>query len=303
MNNIFSPLLASANTIIIGKERQIKLAICCLLAKGHLLIEDLPGMGKTTLSHLLAKLFDLEFQRIQFTSDMMPADIIGTSIFNKEQHEFVFIKGPVFSQVVLADEINRSSAKTQSALLEAMEENQVSIDRQTYPLEQPFFVIATQNPRYQAGTFSLPESQLDRFLMCLQLGYPDAITERKILSAQGHREALNHIQPLFSINELINLQLKVSKIHVADAVLDIVQAILKRSRESQLFITGLSPRAGIALINAAKAWAFIHNRSMVIADDIQQVLLPVISHRLQSVDSDNLSEAQILEQFNDIKMF
>ena len=222
---------------------------------------------------------------------------------NKEQHEFIFIKGPVFSQVVLADEINRSSAKTQSALLEAMEENQVSIDRQTYPLEQPFFVIATQNPRYQAGTFSLPESQLDRFLMCLQLGYPDAITERKILSTQGHREALNHIQPLFSVNELINLQLKVSKIHVADAVLDIVQAILKRSRESQLFITGLSPRAGIALINAAKAWAFIHNRSMVIADDIQQVLLPVITHRLQSVDSDNLSEAQILEQFNDIKMF
>ncbi|MBF0263719.1 MAG: AAA family ATPase [Gammaproteobacteria bacterium] len=294
-------LINQANTVILGKEHQIKLSICCLLAQGHLLIEDLPGMGKTTLSHLIAQLFGLNYTRIQFTSDMLPADIIGVSIFNKETHDFKFIKGPIFTQVVLADEINRSSARTQSALLEAMEENQVSIDKHTYPLDKPFFVIATQNPNFQMGTFPLPESQLDRFLMRITLGYPEPAVERLIL--QGRQDKLiNSLSPFFNNNELLNLQNKVSKVFVSDAILDIIQEILRISREQSQFITGLSPRAGLALIQASKAWALLHEREMVIPDDIDNILTAVIGHRLQNSSLQSLSDEEIRNVFQQVQM-
>jgi len=297
---MFSPLLKQANTIIIGKEHQIKLALCCLLSRGHLLIEDLPGMGKTTLVHLLAKLFGLEFSRIQFTSDMLPADIIGVSIFDKNTDDFKFKPGPIFSQVVLADEINRTTAKTQSALLEAMEEKQITVDGKTYPLQQPFFVIATQNPQNQTGTFALPESQLDRFLMRLHLGYPDRKTEREILSGADRRDLLENIKAVFSIQELVTMQNQVKQIHVSNPILDYIQNILHLSRSSNLFITGLSPRAGLALVIASKAWAFIHQRQMVIPDDINAVLPAIILHRLKTDEQTKISKQQILTEFETI---
>jgi len=294
-------LINQANQVILGKEHQIKLSICCLLAQGHLLIEDLPGMGKTTLSHLIAHLFGLKYTRIQFTSDMLPADIIGVSIFNKETHDFKFIEGPIFTQVVLADEINRSSARTQSALLEAMEENQVSVDKHTYPLDKPFFVIATQNPNFQMGTFPLPESQLDRFLMRISLGYPEPSVERLILKGKQHK-LIEPLPSFFTNDELLSLQQKVNDIFVSDAILDIIQKILKVSREQSEFINGLSPRAGLALIQASKAWALLHQREMVIPDDIQDILTAVIGHRLQTHNMESLNDAQIYEVFQDIEM-
>jgi len=297
---MFTPLLQTANTIISGKEEQIKLAIACLLAKGHLLIEDLPGMGKTTLAHLLAKLFGLNYSRIQFTSDMLPADIIGLSIFNKNTSEFIFHPGPVFSQLVLADEINRATAKTQSALLEAMEEQQVTMDGQTYPLESPFFVIATQNPQTQAGTFPLPESQLDRFLMRIVLDYPDRLTERSILAGEDRRELLQHINPVFSIEQLLKMQQQIRQVHISSALLDYVQDILQFSRHSQYFLTGLSPRAGLAILHAAQAWAFIHNREMVIPDDIKTILPAIILHRLVIKDEQGNNEQQTIQWFNEL---
>jgi len=297
---MFTPLLQTANTIISGKEEQIKLAIACLLAKGHLLIEDLPGMGKTTLAHLLAKLFGLNYSRIQFTSDMLPADIIGLSIFNKNTSEFIFHPGPVFSQLVLADEINRATAKTQSALLEAMEEQQVTMDGQTYPLESPFFVIATQNPQTQAGTFPLPESQLDRFLMRIVLDYPDRLTERSILAGEDRRELLQHINPVFSIEQLLKMQQQIRQVHISSALLDYVQDILQFSRHSQYFLTGLSPRAGLAILHAAQAWAFIHNREMVIPDDIKTILPAIILHQLVIKDEQGNNEQQTIQWFNEL---
>ena len=299
---MLNKLLNIANTVILGKETQIKLAISCLLARGHLLIEDLPGMGKTTLSHLLARLFGLEFTRIQFTSDLLPADIIGINIFDKNKTEFKFVKGPLFSQLVLADEINRASAKTQSALLEAMEEYQVSVDKITYPLDKPFIVIATQNPHHQSGTFPLPESQLDRFLMRLQLGYPDIQTERKILLTKQKKENLDKINPVFSPQDMIKMQGEVDQVYVSEPIIDIVQQILSLSRNHPKITTGLSPRAGISMVNAAKAWAYIHKREMVIPDDIKAVLASVILHRLQSNELESLTEQQLLSEFEKIPM-
>ena len=297
---MFTHLLKTANTVISGKEQQIKLACTCLLAKGHLLIEDLPGMGKTTLAHLLARLFGLEFSRIQFTSDMLPADIIGISVFDKHNTCFKFHPGPVFSQLLLADEINRATAKTQSALLEAMEEQQITVDGETHRLPQPFFVIATQNPQTQTGTFPLPESQLDRFLMRIALGYPDRKTERGILSGVDRREMLARLEPVYSTEQLMKMQQEVLHIHVSDPLLNYVQDILQFSRNSQHFLTGISPRAGIALLHAAKAWAYIHNREMVIPDDIKMILPSIVLHRLISRDEQLNSEQQIMQLFNSI---
>lgn len=297
---MFSPLLQTANTIISGKEEQIKLAITCLLSKGHLLIEDLPGMGKTTLAHLLARLFGLDYSRIQFTSDMLPADIIGVSIFDRNSTEFRFHPGPVFSQLVLADEINRATAKTQSALLEAMEEQQITMDGDTYPLDSPFFVIATQNPQTQTGTFPLPESQLDRFLMRIVLGYPDRQTERGILSGADRRELLQNIAPVFSTEQLITMQKQVRKVHISSALLDYVQDILQFSRHSQYFLTGLSPRAGLSLLRAAQSWAFIHKREMVIPDDIKAILPSIVLHRLVVRDDQSHNEQQVMSLFNEL---
>jgi len=297
---MFSPLLKTANTIISGKEEQIKLAIACLLSRGHLLIEDLPGMGKTTLAHLLAKVFGLNYSRIQFTSDMLPADIIGVSIFDRNTTEFRFHPGPVFSQLVLADEINRATAKTQSALLEAMEEQQITMDGKTYQLDDPFFVIATQNPQTQTGTFPLPESQLDRFLMRIVLGYPDRQTERGILSGTDRRELLQSIEPVFTSQQLVKMQQQIREVHISSALLDYVQDILQFSRHSQYFLTGLSPRAGLALLRAAQAWAFIHNREMVIPDDIKAVLPSIILHRLIVRDDQKQNEQQIMSLFNEL---
>ncbi|NOQ80696.1 MAG: AAA domain-containing protein [Gammaproteobacteria bacterium] len=297
---MFSQLLQTANTIISGKEEQIKLAIACLLSRGHLLIEDLPGMGKTTLAHLLAKLFGLDYSRIQFTSDMLPADIIGVSIFDRNTAEFRFHPGPIFTQLVLADEINRATAKTQSALLEAMEEQQITMDGKTYQLDDPFFVIATQNPQTQSGTFPLPESQLDRFLMRIVLGYPDRQTERGILSGADRRELLQSIAPVFSTEQLQKMQQQIREVHISSALLDYVQDILQFSRHSQYFLTGLSPRAGMALLRAAQAWAFIHNREMVIPDDIKAVLPSIILHRLIVRDDQNRNEQQVMNLFNEL---
>ena len=297
---MFQPLLQTANTIISGKETQIKLAIACLLAKGHLLIEDIPGMGKTTLAHLLAKLFGLDYSRIQFTSDMLPADIIGISIFDKNTSEFRFHPGPVFSQLILADEINRATAKTQSALLEAMEEQQITMDGETYPLGNPFFVIATQNPQTQTGTFPLPESQLDRFLMRIVLGYPNRHTERGILIGADRRELLKSITPVFNTAQLTRMQQQIRAVHISSALLDYVQDILQFSRHSQHFLTGLSPRAGLALLRAAQAWAFIHNREMVIPDDIKAILPAIILHRLIVKDDQSRNEQQIMTLFDEL---
>ena len=278
-------VLSAAGRIILGKETQLKLALACLLARGHLLIEDLPGVGKTTLAHTLARLLGLEFSRIQFTSDMLPADIIGISIFDRERSDFRFLPGPLFAQVFLADEINRATPKTQSALLEAMEEGQVSSDGKTHPLPKPFFVIATQNPSSQIGTFPLPESQLDRFLMRLELGYPDRQAERTLLESGGRREQLPDLAACFSPEQLAPLQKQAAAVHASPALLDYVQSLIEATRHSPKFIHGLSPRAALALLAAARAWAFIAGRSMVLPEDIQAVLPSVACHRLHLTGS------------------
>ena len=276
-------ILDAVNSIIIGKRQVTKLALTCLLAKGHLLIEDLPGVGKTTLAHTLATTLGLGFQRIQFTSDMLPADILGVSVFDRDTSQFTFHPGPVFTQLILADEINRATPRTQSALLEAMEEQQVSIEGQTHPLPEPFFVIATQNPSHQIGTFPLPESQLDRFLMRLEIGYPDAEAERTLLLGDDRRQLLQNLQAVTSIDQLINLQQAVNNIHVAPALVDYVQNLLAYTRDSGLYHFGLSPRAGLALLRAAKAWALIDQRDHVDPEDVQAVFPSVVKHRLQPI--------------------
>lgn len=273
-------LVSVAGTIILGKDHQLRLAITCMLARGHLLIEDLPGVGKTTLAHTLAKVLGLQFQRIQFTSDMLPADILGASVYNRDMGNFQFIPGPIFAQVVLADEVNRTTPKTQSALLEAMEEQQVTIEGQTHRLPTPFFVIATQNPNYQVGTFPLPESQLDRFTMRLTMGYPDRPAERALLRGDHRRELLANLAPAVAQQDLMALQACVPKIHASDALIDYLQALLSFSRESVYFHTGLSPRAGLSLMRAAQAWALMEGRAHIIPEDVQAVLPSVVSHRL-----------------------
>src|SRR5690606_5859614 len=264
------------NRVILGKEHQMRLCIACLLARGHLLIEDIPGVGKTTLAHALAEALGMSYQRIQFTSDLLPADIIGVSVFDRETNAFRFHKGPVFSQLVLADEVNRATPKAQSALLEAMEEHQVTVDGQTYPLAAPFFVIATQNPVYQIGTYPLPESQLDRFLMRIELGYPDATLERQLLMGQDRRDLLAMLAPTLSPQQVLLMQTMVPKVHASDALLDYVQAIVRFTRESPQFEAGLSPRAAIALLRAAQAWALIHGHLGVVPEDVQAVLAAVV---------------------------
>jgi MoxR-like ATPase len=268
-------------TAILGKERVIRLALACVLARGHLLIEDVPGMGKTTLAHALARTLGLHYQRIQFTSDLLPADILGAAIYQRQQETFVFHPGPIFAQFILADEINRATPKTQSALLEAMEEKQVTIEGETRLLPEPFFVIATQNPACQVGTFPLPESQLDRFLMRLTLGYPDAQAERALLLGQERRDLLLQLPVCLVPEALLEIQATVSKVHIAPALLDYLQAILSFTRQSNLFRGGLSPRAGLALLKAARAWALLHRRNYVLPEDVQAVLPAVIGHRLQ----------------------
>ncbi|HXZ48882.1 MAG TPA: AAA family ATPase [Usitatibacter sp.] len=273
-------VVAAASGVILGKDRQIRLAMACILARGHLLIEDVPGVGKTTLSHALARLLGLEYQRIQFTSDLLPADIIGVSVFDRETSTFRFHPGPIFAQVILADEINRASPKAQSALLEAMEERQVTAEGATRPLPQPFFVIATQNPLHQVGTFPLPESQLDRFLMRISLGYPDAKAERELLRGAERRDLISHLQPAMTAGQLKELQDAVPTMQASDALLDYVQALIHHSRHSPRFTQGLSPRAGVAMLRAAQAWAMMEGRRQVLPEDVQATLPAVVGHRL-----------------------
>lgn len=279
---VITHLLAAAGEIILGKETELRLALACLLARGHLLIEDLPGVGKTTLAHLLARLLGLSDARIQFTSDLLPADIIGVSVYERVRERFEFHPGPIFAQVVLADEINRATPKAQSALLEAMEERQVTAEGETRALPAPFFVIATQNPTYQVGTFPLPESQLDRFLMRIELGYPRAEQEKALLAGADRRAMLAEVSPALDLAQLEALQQRVASVHVASAVIDYVHAILAFTRASNRFLHGLSPRAGLGLLRAARAWALIDGRGYVIPEDIQAVLPACVPHRLLS---------------------
>ncbi|MCO6056929.1 MoxR family ATPase [Pseudomonas sp. MOB-449] len=273
--------LQAVNQVLLGKEAQVRLALTCLLARGHLLIEDLPGMGKTTLGHALAKVLGLSFQRIQFTSDLLPGDILGTSVFDKDSGQFVFHPGPVFAELVLADEINRATPKSQSALLEAMEEGQVTIEGATRPLPEPFFVIATQNPVSQGGTFALPESQLDRFLMRLSLGYPAKAAEKALLQGVARRELLPRLEPVFTHAELGLIQAEVPKVVARDAVVDYVLRLVDATRSQPQFAWGLSPRASLALLSAARAWALLAGRDYVIPEDVQAVLPSVVGHRLR----------------------
>ena len=276
--------LAGLNRIILGKDRQLRLSLACLLARGHLLIEDIPGVGKTTLAHALARTLGLVYQRIQFTSDLLPADIIGVSVFEPEGGQFRFHRGPVFAQLVLADEVNRATPKAQSALLEAMEEHQVTADGNTYPMTEPFFVIATQNPVYQVGTFPLPESQLDRFLMRIELGYPQDALERQLLLGQDRRDLLATLVPALAPQQLLRLQRDVPQVHASEALLDYVQAVAAHTRRTAEFQAGLSPRAVIALLRAAQAWALMHAHSGVLPEDVQAVLPAVVGHRLAPRD-------------------
>jgi MoxR-like ATPase len=277
--------LATLEQVILGKPQQIRLCLACLLARGHLLIEDVPGVGKTTLAHALAHVLGLVWQRVQFTSDLLPADIIGVSVFDRASQKFHFRRGPIFTQLLLADEVNRASPRTQSALLEAMEERQVSVDGTTYVLPEPFFVVATQNPHEQLGTFSLPESQLDRFLMRVTLGYPDAAHERELLRGGERRDLLPTLTPALSASGVIALQRAVRTVHVAEPLLDYLQALIARTRDASELKLGLSPRAGQALIRAAQAWAYLAGRAAVLPEDVQAVLPAVVAHRLERRDA------------------
>ena len=273
-------LVDQLNTVIVGKPAQTQDCVACLLAGGHLLIEDVPGVGKTTLAHALAKTFGLQFSRVQFTSDLMPSDLSGVSIYERVKEAFVFHPGPLFAQVLLADEINRASPKTQSALLEAMEEKQVTVEGETRPLPSPFFVIATQNPHDQLGTYALPESQLDRFLMRISLGYPDRAAERNLLTGQDRREIVDALPSLLNAAELKALQHRVLEVHAAGPLLDYVQDLIAATRSGRWFLMGLSPRAGIAVVRAAQAQALLSGRDYVAPDDVQAILTQTIAHRL-----------------------
>ncbi|HNI75288.1 MAG TPA: AAA family ATPase [Giesbergeria sp.] len=276
-------ILDQLNTVIVGKTDSVRDCVACLLAGGHLLIEDVPGVGKTTLAHALAHTFGLRFARVQFTADLMPSDLVGVSVYERGKESFVFHPGPVFAQVLLADEINRASPKTQSALLEAMEEKQVSVEGETRALPEPFFVIATQNPHDQLGTYALPESQLDRFLMRISLGYPDRAAERQLLAGEDRREMALTLQPLLTAAELAALQRSVTEVHASAALLDYVQDLITATRSGRWFLQGLSPRAGIALVRAAKAQALISGRDYVAPDDVQAIIAQTVAHRLVPV--------------------
>jgi MoxR-like ATPase len=283
MHSQLQRLRDQINTIIVGKASQVDDALACLLAGGHLLIEDVPGVGKTTLAHALAVSLGLRFSRVQFTADLMPTDLVGVSVYERGREAFVFHPGPVFSQVLLADEINRAGPKTQSALLEAMEEHQVSVEGETRPLPTPFFVIATQNPNDQLGTYALPESQLDRFLMCITLGYPDRAAERELLAGADRRDAVARLMPVMSPSELQAVQQAVAAVHAAPPLLDYLQDLIAATRSGRWFVEGLSPRAGLAVLRAARARALLARRDYVAPDDIQAILPQTIAHRLQPV--------------------
>lgn len=283
--NAIQKVIDQVNCIVLGKDQTVRLAVACLMARGHLLIEDLPGMGKTTLAHALASALGLNFQRIQFTSDLLPADIIGVTVYDNKAGSFNFRPGPIFSQVVLADEINRATPRAQGALLEAMEEHQVTVDGETHPLPRPFFVLATQNPNTHAGTFPLPEAQMDRFLMRVSLGYPDPAAEREIVRGKDRRSLLEELKPIMSLQEVLKLQLEVPQVFMSDAVLDYVQRLVHYTRTSARLNYGLSPRGTLGLVRSAQAWAFIHQREHVLPEDVQAVLASVIEHRLRSDSS------------------
>ena len=284
-SGLLETVLDAAGRVILGKDRELRLALACILARGHLLIEDLPGVGKTTLAHLLARLLGLQYARIQFTSDLLPADVVGVSVYERASETFRFHPGPVFSQLVLADEINRATPKAQSALLEAMEERQVTVDGETRPLPEPFFVIATQNPSYQVGTFPLPESQLDRFLMRLRLGYPPAVQEKILLAGEDRRTMVDRQPPVLTVADLMRLQELAAQVHAAAPVIDYCHGILQFTRRSERFLHGLSPRAGLGLLRAAKAWALLSGRTYTIPEDVQAVLPYCVVHRLVGGDS------------------
>ncbi len=292
---LVQPIVAALEEIIVGKPRELRLSLACLLARGHLMIEDLPGVGKTTLAHALAKALDLDYQRIQFTSDLLPADVIGVSVYGRDSGRFEFHKGPIFSNLVLADEINRATPKAQSALLEAMEERQVTADGETYTLPAPFFVVATRNPTEQIGTFPLPESQLDRFLMQITLGYPLPAEERQLLANGDRRDLVDQLESTLSVDTLLNLQNSVTNVHVSDALLDYVQAIVAHTRESGMFRAGLSPRGAIALVRASQSWAMMSDHSGVYPEDVQAVLPSVVGHRLEPAQDTEMQSAGIGE--------
>lgn len=286
-----SQIVERVSEVILGKEQQVRLALACLLARGHLLIEDVPGVGKTTLAHVIARCLGLQYHRIQFTSDMLPADILGVSVYDRDNGVFKFHPGPIFSQLVLADEINRATPKTQSALLEVMEEQQVTVEGETRRLPDPFFVIATQNPSTHIGTFPLPESQLDRFLMRIELGFPDYKAERSLLQGMDRRDMIAALKPSITLNELFDLQKQVQQIHVSGPLLDYVQALLDHTRRSSDYLYGLSPRAGLGLLAAARAWAMIEGHKQVLPEDVQAVLPSVVGHRLASIQDHRTHQA------------
>ena len=296
MQTVVANILAQIESVVIGKPHQVKLALACLLAKGHILIEDLPGMGKTTLANTLALTLGLSYQRIQFTSDLMPADVIGIAIFDEIKRSFQLHPGAIFNQVVLADEVNRASPKTQSALLEAMEEGRVSVDGVTHQLPDPFFVIATQNPMSHAGTYPLPESQLDRFMMRLSLGFPSIEAERKILQSTNSHRDVAKIEPFLHVDKLQEIQQHIATVRVAPAIVDYVIALCRESRKSESQAKALSPRAGKALLAAAKSWAFIEDRDYVLPEDVQAVFSPVCEHRLAPQQHHIFEEADELSQ-------
>ncbi|MEI8665526.1 MoxR family ATPase [Pseudoalteromonas sp. B28] len=279
MHSTVTAIIEDLSSVIFGKQQQIKLALTCLFSEGHLLIEDLPGMGKTTLSHALSAVLGLSYQRIQFTSDLLPADILGTNVFNSTEHSFTFHKGPIFSQVVLADEINRAGPKTQSALLEAMEEQQVTVDGKKYTLPNPFFVIATQNPLYQSGTYPLPESQLDRFLMRISLGFPPKEAEKRLILNMQKRD-YSQLPKRIDQQELAAIQTQISQITLSSPVIDYIIELVNYTRTSNAFASSLSPRASMALAKAARSWAFIDGRDFVMPEDVQAVFASVCQHRL-----------------------
>ena len=281
MDDVLRRTVAEVGEVLLGKEHQIKLSLCCLISGGHLLIEDLPGMGKTTLSQALASALGFSFNRIQFTSDLLPSDILGVSIFNRAQSNFDFHPGPIFSQLVLADEINRATPKSQSALLEAMEERQVTVEGETRPLPEPFFVIATQNPNTQAGTFPLPDSQLDRFMMRISLGYPDPAAERVLLRGEDRRAVLSRLKPTMSSDDLVRFQMQAKQVNASDALIDYLQRLVHYTRHAPEFALGLSPRGALALLANAKSWALLDGRGHVVPEDIQAVLPGVVEHRLR----------------------
>ncbi len=288
MRKNIQSIVDQVGSVLLGKEHQIKLALTCLMSGGHLLIQDLPGMGKTTLAHALAKTLGLSYNRIQFTSDLLPTDILGVSVFEQGSGQFSFRPGPIFSQLLLADEINRTTPKTQSALLEAMEEGQVSIEGETRNLPEPFFVIATQNPSTQAGTYALPESQLDRFLMRIELGYPDPAAERELYRGVDPRLRLKALQTKLQADDISNIRVDASQVIVSEAILDYVQRIVQHTRTSPEFYCGVSPRGALALLNCAKTWAYVHARDHLLPDDVQAVMPSVLGHRVREVeDYDN----------------